>query len=160
MSPELEAAIDRARKHVMTPQEKFEQRVSFVYGQQDWSSGRARSKDEIRQSLIRIHGTPELDDLLRLQSAVTNAMYAVCIAPATQSRIDSVIEVAVNIAIGATVSLVAQVVIFPMYGIHVGAGAHLGIVAAFTVVSVARQYVIRRICNGRSPWMFIKGKLL
>lgn len=78
--------------------------------------------------------------------------------PAVQSRADSWIEVAVNIAIGAAVSLAAQAVVFPLYGIHVGAGTHLGIVAAFTVVSVVRQYVIRRLCNGRSPWMFIKGK--
>lgn len=75
----------------------------------------------------------------------------------TQRRIDSVIEVVVNILIGAAVSLVAQVVIFPAYGIHASAGEHLAIVGWFTVVSVARQYVIRRLCNGRSPWRAIRG---
>lgn len=78
----------------------------------------------------------------------------------TQSRTDSAIEVAVNIAIGATISLASQELIFPMYSIHVGTGTHLGIVAAFTVVSVARQYLIRRICNGRSPWMAFKRRFL
>ena len=58
MSPELELAIERARKHVMTPQEKFEQRVSFVYGQQDHDNPNPRSKDEIRQMLIDMHGHP------------------------------------------------------------------------------------------------------
>ena len=62
--------------------------------------------------------------------------------------------------IGATVSLAAQAVIFPLYGIHASAGEHIGIVAAFTAVSVVRQYAIRRICNGRSPWMFLKEKFL
>jgi len=80
--------------------------------------------------------------------------------PAThhQSRADSIIEVTLNILIGAAVSLVAQLAIFPLYGIHASAGQHVGIVGAFTVVSVARQYVIRRICNGRSPWAALKGK--
>jgi len=76
----------------------------------------------------------------------------------TQSRIDSALEVATNIVIGATVSLVAQILIFPAYGIHASAGQHLGIVGWFTVVSVARQYLIRRMCNGRSPWRFIREK--
>ena len=75
-----------------------------------------------------------------------------------QSRIDSAFEVALNILIGAAVSLAAQAVIFPLYGIHVGAAQHLGIVALFTVVSVARQYVLRRLCNGRSPYRFLKEK--
>lgn len=48
--------IERARNHKMTPAEKFEQRVSFVYGQQDWSSGNARSKDDIRAHLREIYG--------------------------------------------------------------------------------------------------------
>lgn len=58
MSPELEAAIERARHYKMTPQEKFEQRVSFVYGQQDWSGSHQRTKDEIRQMMIDIYGAP------------------------------------------------------------------------------------------------------
>lgn len=58
MSPELEAAIKRARNHKMTPAERFEQRVSFVYGQQDWSSGNAISKAAIRDHLISIYGMP------------------------------------------------------------------------------------------------------
>lgn len=77
-----------------------------------------------------------------------------------QSRTDSAIEVAVNILIGAVVSLGAQAVIFPLAGIHVGAGTHLWIVAAFTIVSVARQYVIRRLFNGKSPYRWFKERFL
>ncbi len=76
----------------------------------------------------------------------------------TQTRTDSVLEVATNIVIGAAVSLAAQLVIFPAYGIHASAGQHIGIVAAFTVVSVARQYLLRRIFNGRSPYRYLREK--
>lgn len=51
MSPELVAALERAKNHKMSPEEKFEQRVSFVYGQQDYDSPVKKTKDEIRQIL-------------------------------------------------------------------------------------------------------------
>lgn len=52
MSPELEALIERARHHKMTPQERFEQRVSFIHGMQDYDSPTALSKDEVRECLL------------------------------------------------------------------------------------------------------------
>lgn len=51
MSPKLEALIERARNHRMTPAERFEQRVSFVFGQQDYDSPCQMTKDEIREHL-------------------------------------------------------------------------------------------------------------
>lgn len=62
MGSDLTALIERARNYKMTPQERFEQRVSFVYGQQDWSSGNTKSKDEIREMLIDIYGHPTPGD--------------------------------------------------------------------------------------------------
>lgn len=56
-SDRLRDLIERARHHKMTPEEKFEQRVSFVYGQQS-HRGPQRTKDEIRRHLIEIHGYP------------------------------------------------------------------------------------------------------
>lgn len=58
MTPKLAELVERARHHVMTPEEKFEQRVSFVYAQQDHSSGHVMPKDEIRQMLIDAYGMP------------------------------------------------------------------------------------------------------
>ena len=58
MSAELRAALDRVKDHVMSPEELFEQRVSFVYGQQDWDSPHQKSKDDIRQMLIGSYGYP------------------------------------------------------------------------------------------------------
>lgn len=68
MSPELEAAIERMRNHVMTPEEKFEQRVSFVYGQQDHDKP-GKSKDEIRQMLIDSTGYPPCQKCAALEAA-------------------------------------------------------------------------------------------
>lgn len=48
-SPELLAALDRVRGYKMTPAERFEQRVSFVYGQMGADS--AMTKDEVRAIL-------------------------------------------------------------------------------------------------------------
>lgn len=56
MTPELEAAIERVRHHKMTPHEKFEQRVSFVYGMR--GSNCTRTKDDIRRTIIEIEGYP------------------------------------------------------------------------------------------------------
>lgn len=57
-SPELIVAIERARSHIMSPYEKFEQRVSFIYGQQDHENPNPRTKDEIRAMLFDTHGYP------------------------------------------------------------------------------------------------------
>jgi hypothetical protein len=57
-APTLDQLIERARLHVMTPEEKFEQRVSFVYGQLA-DSANPPTKDEVRKRLIEMHGHPE-----------------------------------------------------------------------------------------------------
>lgn len=58
MTAQLTALIERARNHVMTPAERFEQRVSFVYGQQDYDSLHKRTKDQVRAHLATIYGNP------------------------------------------------------------------------------------------------------
>jgi hypothetical protein len=62
-----------------------------------------------------------------------------------QSRRASLVESLANIAIGYCVAIAAQVVIFPLFGIHIGAGSHAAIGALFTVVSLARSYALRRL---------------
>ena len=58
MSPELTAALERVKGYVMSPEEVFEQRVSFVYGQQDFDDPNPRTKDQIRDTLAKMHGRP------------------------------------------------------------------------------------------------------
>ncbi len=62
-----------------------------------------------------------------------------------QTRKASFIEASLNMALGFAVSMAAQIVIFPAFGIHIGAGAHIGIGLAFTIVSIARSYALRRL---------------
>lgn len=66
-----------------------------------------------------------------------------------QSRIGSLFESAVNIAIGYFVALMSQLMIFPHFGIDVPLSTNLWIGAWFTVISLVRSYVIRRWFNAR-----------
>lgn len=68
-----------------------------------------------------------------------------------QSRRMSLFEATTSTAIGFAVSLITQFVAFPLVGIH-GATMtqNLQLTCIFTVVSIARSYVVRRIFN-RAP---------
>lgn len=66
-----------------------------------------------------------------------------------QSRLESFVEACINVGIGFIVSFTIQLITFPMFGIHVSMGTHLGVITVFTVASVARSYVIRRFFNAR-----------
>lgn len=61
-----------------------------------------------------------------------------------QTRLESLVEALINCSVGYGVSLMANAIILPMVGIHVTAKQNLLIGAAMTVVSIARQYAIRR----------------
>lgn len=63
-----------------------------------------------------------------------------------QSRKHSAIE-ASNVAVGHGVSVAAQLMIFPVYGIEVSLAANLEIGALFTVISLVRSYALRRAFN-------------
>ena len=64
-----------------------------------------------------------------------------------QSRRHSAAEAATNIAVGYAVSLVAQVLVFPLFGINASIGENVLIGAAFTGVSLIRSYTLRRMFN-------------
>ena len=65
-----------------------------------------------------------------------------------QSRAHSLIESLANVAVGYGVALASQLLIFPLYGIHVSLSTNIAIGVWFTVISIARSYVIRRWFNG------------
>jgi len=67
-----------------------------------------------------------------------------------QTRLASLIESATNIAIGYIVALLSQLVVFPMFDIHVSIQDNLAIGAWFTVISLARSYAVRRWFNRRA----------
>jgi hypothetical protein len=77
----------------------------------------------------------------------------------TQSRAMSFIESLAQVVIGYFVSLMAQLVIFPLFGMRVSLSDNLLIGLCFLVVSLARSYVLRRVFNARivrdpyaEPW--------
>ena len=50
-------------------------------------------------------------------------------------------------AIGYGVALLAQIAIFPLFGIRIQMRDNLLIGAIFTVISIARSYAVRRLFN-------------
>lgn len=64
-----------------------------------------------------------------------------------QSKAGSLIESMANLTIGYLLSVGVNLVVFPQYGINLPLSSNLTIVAIFTVVSLIRTYVLRRIFN-------------
>lgn len=71
----------------------------------------------------------------------------VATATAGQPRLHSLVESLTNVAIGYTVALSSQLVIFPYYGIHVPLSSNVAIGLWFTFISIARSYCLRRAFN-------------
>lgn len=64
-----------------------------------------------------------------------------------QPRLHSLFESFANIGVGLVVSLLGQLIIFPLVGIEASIAQNLGVAGLFTILSVARHYVIRRLFN-------------
>ncbi len=64
-----------------------------------------------------------------------------------QSKKMSLIETLSSVAIGYIISLIAQIIIFPIFGINVSLTDNLLIGLFFTVVSIIRGYYVRRLFN-------------
>ncbi len=65
----------------------------------------------------------------------------------TQTKLESLFESLINIIIGYGVALVSQLLVFPLFDIHVPLSTNLWIGAWFTVISLVRSYIIRRLFN-------------
>lgn len=77
-----------------------------------------------------------------------------------QSRVDSAMETVTNTAIGFVIAVVSNAIILPLtLGVQVSMGDSVFIAVLFTLVSMVRQYSLRRLFNGRSVWQAIKSKL-
>ncbi len=73
-----------------------------------------------------------------------------------QSKVDSVMEALVNTAIGLVVSMITWHFVALAFGIPMPLSTNIIITGIFTVVSIIRQYVLRRLFNGRSVWAALK----
>jgi hypothetical protein len=64
-----------------------------------------------------------------------------------QSRKASWAEAWTNIIVGFTINYIANLLIFPLFGMHIGYGANFIMGLIYTVISLVRSYVLRRVYN-------------
>lgn len=72
-----------------------------------------------------------------------------------QSKRGSMIETCTGTAIGYSVAVLTQLIVLPMFDLHVTFGENLVIAAVFTIISLIRGYWVRRLFN----WLHMKGVL-
>jgi hypothetical protein len=66
----------------------------------------------------------------------------------SQTKLGSMAEAWANIAIGFSINWTANMLILPLFGFRVTGTQAFGIGVFFTVISLARSYVLRRFFNG------------
>ena len=67
-----------------------------------------------------------------------------------QTKIESLLESLVNISIGYLTALFSQFLIFPLFDINIPIQDNLLIGFYFTLISLARSYLVRRYFNNLS----------
>ena len=65
-----------------------------------------------------------------------------------QSRLMSLVESVANVIVGYGVAVVTQILIFPVFGLHTTLIQNLKMGAVFTIVSIVRSYILRRMFEG------------
>ena len=64
-----------------------------------------------------------------------------------QSRLMSMIEAIVKVLVGFWVSVLAQMLVLPLFDLQVSLSQSIGMGLIFTVVSLVRSYLLRRAFN-------------
>ena len=59
----------------------------------------------------------------------------------------SAIEAVTNVLVGYGVAVTTQMVIFPLFGLTATLRQNMAMGAVFTIVSLVRSYVLRRVFN-------------
>tara|TARA_R110002126_G_scaffold75173_2_gene187291 strand:- start:35 stop:268 length:234 start_codon:yes stop_codon:yes gene_type:complete len=62
-----------------------------------------------------------------------------------QSKLMSLAEALLNVAIGYIIAVATQLLVFPIFGLQVSITDNLLIGAFFTAVSIARSFAVRRL---------------
>jgi len=68
-----------------------------------------------------------------------------------QSRRMSLVESIANVVIGYVLAVTTQVVVFPLFGIHIAMADDLAIGGIFALVSLLRGFMLRRLFE-RLSW--------
>ncbi len=76
-----------------------------------------------------------------------------------QSRLMSLIEALANVVVGFWLAVIAQLVVFPLFGLSVSFGQNLAIATLFTGVSLMRGYVLRRLFETLARQSFLRQTL-
>jgi hypothetical protein len=66
----------------------------------------------------------------------------------SQTKLGSVAEAWANIAVGFTINYFANLLIFPLFGMHISAKNNFLLGVIYTGISLARSYILRRYFNG------------
>ncbi len=66
----------------------------------------------------------------------------------TQTVKGSIVEAWANIAVGFSINYCANLLIFPLFGMHISPGNNFLMGMMYTMISLARSYVLRRWFNG------------
>jgi hypothetical protein len=66
-----------------------------------------------------------------------------------QTKLGSFIEACINILIGFAINYIMNLLILPLFGFHISLMDNLLMGLLYTVVSVARSYVVRRWFEAR-----------
>ena len=69
-----------------------------------------------------------------------------------QSRKMSFVESVASTSVGFGINLYAQTVIFPAFGVHLQLHDNLLIASIFTVISIARGFLLRRVFEAVRIW--------
>src|SRR3954447_15495429 len=62
-----------------------------------------------------------------------------------QTRLGSLVETLTDVFVGYSMALGANAIIFPLFGFPVSLSQNMIIVATFTILSIIRKFIIRRI---------------
>lgn len=64
-----------------------------------------------------------------------------------QTKLGSLIEALFNVLIGFTINYCANLLIFPLFGMHISLSDNVWMGLIYTFISIARSYIIRRWFN-------------
>jgi len=64
-----------------------------------------------------------------------------------QTRFQSFLESLANVLLGYGVALGAQLIVFPLFSINIPLSSNIAIGMIFTLVSLVRSYLLRRLFN-------------
>ena len=62
-----------------------------------------------------------------------------------QSRTMSLVESVANVVLGYGVAVAGQMLLFPVFGMHMTMAQNLKLAGAFTIISICRSFALRRL---------------